>query len=90
MKRFGTIVALVLQVALAVADQFPSRVDPPPTNAVVGPVRTPRDVPAARVQCEAITKSGKRCSRKAVPGEKFCRQHLARTRQGEKAQGAKP
>jgi len=27
-------------------------------------------------QCEAITKSGKRCSRRAVEGERYCRQHL--------------
>lgn len=28
-----------------------------------------------RKQCEAITKSGTRCKRNAVPGGKFCRQH---------------
>ena len=28
-----------------------------------------------RQQCEAITKSGTRCKRKAVAGEKLCRQH---------------
>lgn len=26
-------------------------------------------------QCEAITKSGNRCKRKAVPGGNLCRQH---------------
>lgn len=37
------------------------------------------NMPAARVlrqQCEAVTKSGNRCKRNAVPGEKHCRQHL--------------
>ena len=29
-----------------------------------------------RQQCEAVTKSGNRCKRNAVPGEKLCRQHL--------------
>ena len=30
---------------------------------------------AARTQCEARTKSGTRCKRNALPGEKLCRQH---------------
>ena len=32
--------------------------------------------PSARSQCEATTKSGNRCKRKAAKGERFCRQHL--------------
>lgn len=28
-----------------------------------------------RVQCEALTKSGTQCKRKALPGGKLCRQH---------------
>lgn len=28
-----------------------------------------------RQQCEAVTKSGNRCKRYAVPGERLCRQH---------------
>ena len=28
-----------------------------------------------RQQCEAMTKSGTRCKRNAVPGERLCRQH---------------
>ena len=31
---------------------------------------------SARSQCEATTKSGSRCKRKAAKGERFCRQHL--------------
>lgn len=29
----------------------------------------------ARVQCEAVTKSGTQCKRKALSGGKLCRQH---------------
>lgn len=29
----------------------------------------------ARVQCEALTKSGTQCKRKAIPDGKLCRQH---------------
>lgn len=32
--------------------------------------------PANDGRCEAITKSGNRCKRKAVRSERFCRQHL--------------
>ena len=31
----------------------------------------------ARVQCWAQTKSGNRCKRRAVSGERYCRQHSA-------------
>ena len=51
------------------------------TNAVFSTVSVPvaTNVPAIKVscqQCEAVTKSGNRCKRNAVPGEKLCRQHL--------------
>ena len=51
------------------------------TNAVFGAVSVPvaTNVPTVKVsrqQCEAVTKSGNRCKRNAVPGEKLCRQHL--------------
>ena len=32
---------------------------------------------SARVQCWAQTKSGNRCKRRAVSGERYCRQHSA-------------
>jgi len=54
-------------------------VNQPTTNAVAA-VSAERPVPAERTQCEAITKSGKRCSRKAALGERFCRQHLIKSR----------
>ncbi len=31
--------------------------------------------PTARQQCQAITKSGKRCTRLAKPGRPYCWQH---------------
>lgn len=37
----------------------------------------------SRQQCEAITKSGNRCKRKAVSGSKLCRQHLKIERKGK-------
>ena len=50
------------------------------TNTVVKVVEKKADgkqsEPSARSQCEATTKSGNRCKRKAAKGERFCRQHL--------------
>ena len=40
------------------------------TNAVTNVVSS-----VVRTQCEARTKSGTRCKRNALPGEKLCRQH---------------
>ncbi len=40
---------------------------------------TPPDQPDRRppvVRCAAITNSGKRCSRPAVAGSRYCRQHM--------------
>ncbi|MCS7042048.1 MAG: hypothetical protein N2036_05790 [Bryobacteraceae bacterium] len=41
-------------------------------------LQTAPDVPDRKppvVRCAAITNSGKRCSRAAVPGSRYCRQH---------------
>ena len=56
------------------------------TNVVVATsAALPHEAPpAARPQCEATTKSGNRCSRKAAPGEKMCRQHLKSRRRNAK------
>ena len=64
MKRNVVLFALFLGMAFSLAAAEAS------TNVV-------RQVasPAARTQCEALTKSGTRCKRTALPGEKFCRQH---------------
>ena len=50
------------------------------TNVIscVTMVLSATNTPAAklqRTQCEAITKSGTRCKRNAIPGGKLCRQH---------------
>ena len=55
--------------------------EPVATNALFGTVSVPvaTNAPAVKVsrqQCEAVIKSGNRCKRNAVPGEKLCRQHL--------------
>ena len=64
--------------------------EPVSSNAVasVGTVASVTNAPTAksssaksadgersRWQCVAVTKSGTRCKRKAVPGERLCRQH---------------
>ena len=41
--------------------------------------------PAARTQCEARTKSGTRCKRNALPGERLCRQHKKIEERGKPA-----
>ena len=43
----------------------------------------------SRQQCEAVTKSGNRCKRNAVSGEKLCRQHkiIFRAREGQRQGG---
>ena len=63
MKLFVTVLALtcaVLSCPWAEAS----------TNAVSNVVSS-----VVRTQCEARTKSGTRCKRNALPGEKLCRQH---------------
>ena len=50
------------------------------------------NAPAAKVsrqQCEAVTKSGNRCKRNAVLGEKLCRQHkkIFRAKEGRRQGG---
>ena len=61
MKRF-LIVAFVFFGACAFGE----------TNEVA---RAQASAAPARVQCEALTKSGTQCKRKAVLGGKLCRQH---------------
>ena len=43
--------------------------------SVVAATNTPA-LKVSRQQCEAVTKSGNRCKRNAVSGEKLCHQHL--------------
>ena len=75
MRRVGLFIVVILVAALScIAGSVV-------TNAVsdVVSVAAATNAPAAglsRQQCEATTKSGNRCKRNAVPGEKLCRQHL--------------
>ena len=63
MKRVGLILAVgCLALSCPAAEAS--------TNVVTNVVTS-----AARTQCEARTKSGTRCKRNALPGEKLCRQH---------------
>ena len=75
MKGLGIATCFVFLSAFASTNQVPLHVGQPTTNAVAK-AEAHRAVTPERTQCWAITKSGKRCSRKAVSGERFCRQHL--------------
>lgn len=66
--------------ALALSTALPSVAVSAVTNSVssVVSVIAATNAPAEKVsrqQCEAVTKSGNRCKRNAIPGEKLCRQH---------------
>ena len=72
-----TILSIIVMIAAALLCLAESAA----TNAAssVVSVTAATNAPAAKVsrqQCEAITKSGNRCKRNAIPGEKLCRQHL--------------
>ena len=85
MRRAILFVVMILSAALSCLAESVV------TNAVSGfvSVSAATNAPAAkstfakatedtlsRQQCEAVTKSGNRCKRNVVPGEKLCRQHL--------------
>ena len=75
MRRVGLSIIVILIAVLSCLAGFAS------TNAVPGVVSfaSTTNTPATKLprrQCEAITKSGSRCKRNAVSGEKLCRQHL--------------
>ena len=81
MKRLGLVAIFAMQVVLSATNQVPSHVESPATNAPrTTAVGIPCTQPLVHVRCEATTKSGKRCSRRAAPGERFCRQHLKLSR----------
>lgn len=71
--RFGVLVLVLLFVVpLFPAINTQVVVAAPTTNSV--PVKT---IKQNRPRCEAITLSGNRCKRRAMPGCKYCRQHDA-------------
>jgi hypothetical protein len=51
----------------------------PPAFGGSGPYSSEADRPdvkPATVRCAALTKDGTRCTRPAVPGQRYCKQHL--------------
>ena len=86
MQRIGLIMVILVTLNISAAiNDVPANVSQPVSNTMVKVVaRMKSDEKERRPQCEAITKSGNRCSRRAAPGEKLCRQHLkARNRSTE-------
>ena len=79
MRSVMMLVVFTVLGVVAMTNQIPVSVGQPLTNSV----KTVKE-PLARVRCESVTKSGNRCSRKAAPGEKFCRQHLRVMSRGSK------
>ena len=66
---------VILSISVTLVAALSCLAESAATNAVSNVV----SVAAAKVprqKCEAVTKSGNRCKRNAVPGEKLCRQHL--------------
>ena len=67
MKRMMLLFLIAIGISVCYADAA--------TNSV--PVVVQSTNVTARVQCWAQTKSGNRCKRRAVSGERYCRQHSA-------------
>lgn len=43
----------------------------------IKPVKEEKDIPetGSKIQCKALTASGKRCRRQSIPGSEYCWQH---------------
>ena len=67
MKRMMLLLLIATGTSVCYADAT--------TNSVPAVVQSTKAT--ARVQCWAQTKSGNRCKRRAVSGERYCRQHSA-------------
>ncbi len=63
MKKMFVVVVVCVGIVLFGAE----------TNSVAK-VYAPKD---KQIQCCAVTKSGSRCTRRARPGERYCKQHAA-------------
>lgn len=62
----------------ALAEQRGALQHRPSFDALKPPAESTPDAPDRKppvVRCAAITNSGKRCSRPALPGSRYCRQH---------------
>ena len=72
---------VILSISVTLAAALLCIAESATTNSIFSAVSVTSTIntPAAKLprqQCEAITKSGNRCKRNAIPGEKLCRQHL--------------
>ena len=67
MKRMMLLLLIATGTSVCYADAA--------TNSVPAVVQSTNAM--CRVQCWAQTKSGNRCKRRAVSGERYCRQHSA-------------
>ena len=75
MRRAILSIVVILSAALSCLADFAATNVALNVVSVVAATNTPA-LKVSRQQCEAVTKSGNRCKRNAVPGEKLCRQHL--------------
>ena len=75
MRRAILSIVVILSAALSCLADFAATNVALIVVSVVAATNTPA-LKVSRQQCEAVTKSGNRCKRNAVPGEKLCRQHL--------------
>lgn len=80
--RFGVrVLALLFVVPLFASTNAQVVVAASATNSV--PTKVAKQ---ERPRCEAITLSGNRCKRRAIPGCKYCRQHAAIMRKRAESQ----
>ncbi len=82
MRFVVLVLALLFVVPIFASTNTQVAVAVPTTNSV--PTKVAKQ---ERPRCEAITLSGNRCKRRAMPGCKYCRQHdaIMRKRAGKAA-----
>ncbi len=69
MKRFFSLLAMSMVLVVTLA-AHPDKNTPPAAQKASG-----KAAEAASDRCQAKTKDGDQCKRKAAPGSKFCWQH---------------
>jgi len=76
--QVASVEARLEQLLRALSEQRGALQNRPSFDALKQTAEPPADQPDRKppaVRCAAITASGKRCSRPAVPGSRYCRQH---------------
>ena len=76
MRRISILACVVCASVLAYASGRPATIAVSLASATNTVARANATPPSNDGRCEATTKSGNRCKRKAVRDERFCRQHL--------------